>query len=137
MREEEIGLSIDEVKARVEKNKEYRDILTAKLHQAACKIDFDNLSGKELLGKIEIFSTLNTMLDSNTKDAMQLVKAYMSEKASDQEAILGKQTVQFLKLIQGMEPPKGSLMNQDDLMKVDELLDSVETEEITDDEISE
>lgn len=125
-------LLIDKLEQQVEENKRIRADVINILKDAVTKSDIANTSDAKLLqSKTEMFSTLNSFLDSNTKDTMAIAKIVMAQRVSDVNEEVAKYTVATLKSIRGIEAIPQPLMTEKDLDDVDELLDKIETPPIS------
>jgi len=125
-------LLIDKLEQQVEENKRIRAGVIDILKDAVTKSDIAGTTDAKLLqSKTEMFSTLNSFLDSNTKDTMAIAKIVMAQRVSDVNEEVAKYTVATLKSIRGIEAITKPIMTEKDLDEVDELLDKIETPPIS------
>lgn len=127
---------IDKLEKQIELNTEIRNSIIPILQQAASNSEIDKIykDAKLLSSKLEIFSTLNTLLDSNTKDSLVIAKTVMSKKSADVNEEVAKYTIEMLKNINPTQINTKPIMTEESEKEIDDILDSIETPELTEEE---
>lgn len=127
---------IDKLEKQIELNTEIRNSIIPILQQAASNSEIDKIykDAKLLSSKLEIFSTLNTLLDSNTKDSLVIAKTVMSKKSADVNEEVAKYTIEMLKNINPTQINTTPIMTEESEKEIDDILDSIETPELTEEE---
>jgi len=127
-----IDESIENVSKRVEINTLIRESVIEKLASVVQTMNIaDERDGKLLASKMELVSTLNSFLDSNTKDATTIAKLRISKKTTESAANLSEHAASILKLINGIEIVKKPIINTSELSHADDMIDQIVTEDIT------
>lgn len=128
-------LLIESLEKQTLENKAIRDQAIDKIVQAISKTNIaDEANAKMLSAKLEMFSTLNALLDSNTKDANVITKTVMTKKTVDANEEVAKYTVAILKNISLTNVVDTPIIKEDQEEDMDKILDSIDTPPIKEEE---
>lgn len=96
----------------------------------------NNDKGSKLLeAQMSMLNTLDSLLKSDVNDVINQTKLNLSKKNSDSFDEVSKQSIALLKELRGIENMAKSESFESNIDGVDEILDNIETKEITPDEL--
>lgn len=130
--------SIKQLTQQIQDNKKIRDNLAKKLAEAVLSNEFNlNITdAKTRSAQTELVLALNSVLDSSTKDVAIISKTLMSKKTTEEATNFAQKAVEILRNIRGIEISNDPVLNELDLKDADDIIDSIETQDISNDVIS-
>lgn len=130
--------SIKQLTQQIQDNKKIRDNLAKKLAEAVLSNEFNlNITdAKTRSAQTELVLALNSVLDSSTKDVAIISKTLMSKKTTEEATNFAQKAVEILRNIRGIETSNNPVLNELDLKDADDIIDSIETQDISNDVIS-
>lgn len=130
--------SIKQLTQQIQDNKKIRDNLAKKLAEAVLSNEFNlNITdAKTRSAQTELVLALNSVLDSSTKDVAIISKTLMSKKTTEEATNFAQKAVEILRNIRGIETSNNPVLNELDLKNADDIIDSIETQDISNDVIS-
>ena len=130
--------SIKQLTQQIQDNKKIRDNLAKKLAEAVLSNEFNlNITdAKTRSAQTELVLALNSVLDSSTKDVAIISKTLMSKKTTEEATNFAQKAVEILRNIRGIEISNNPVLNELDLKDADDIIDSIETQDISNDVIS-
>lgn len=130
--------SIKQLTQQIQDNKKIRDNLAKKLAEAVLSNEFNlNITdAKTRSAQTELVLALNSVLDSSTKDVAIISKTLMSKKTTEEATNFAQKAVEILRNIRGIEISNDPVLNELDLKDADDIIDSIETQAISNDVIS-
>lgn len=121
----------------VEKDITFKKKLLDKLEVA---IEANSITGetnaKLLEAKLAMFSTASSIGDSVVKNQKELIKLALAQKATETVAEASKQVASLLQKVRGIEIITGPILSDELIDSADDILDSIETPEFTESEIT-
>lgn len=130
--------SIKQLTQQIQDNKKIRDNLAKKLAEAVLSNEFNlNITdAKTRSAQTELVLALNSVLDSSTKDVAIISKTLMSKKTTEEATNFAQKAVEILRNIRGIEISNDPVLNELDLKNADDIIDNIETQDISNDVIS-
>ena len=134
----DIDSTIASVVAKMKANGDLRQKLIDKVFKDAKEVEFDTKNAKLLEAQLGIITTVDTLMKSDVNDALNLAKLTLSNKTADDSAKYAQQSLAVLKEIQLKQAPPEKPVSMEELdAGIDDLIDEIDTKEISPDEIKE